>query len=299
MTSAWDILEQEAGCTNADIKAAAQKADKNPTDAEIEAENYKKGHINLYGLDITIENAKGGTRAGIGKDGKRWEVTMPAAYGYVKGTKAVDGDQVDVYIGDNCESDKVWVVDQCDHETKKYDEPKCMICFPSKDEARSTYIKGFNDGKGEERIMAITEMTVDAWKEWLDSGDTKKPLGKKEEDLEEGLDEAEEPKKIFTAARNHPDELVRRKLVQCGFTLEWRNVRGERWRLIEEDDEEHYWRVTRYWNESRVAVWDIDKLLGTSRTTWTNVWSSGALSADQAAYKLDRMFRPPKGWEAV
>ena len=37
-----------------------------PTDAQKEAGNYKKGHVRLNGLDISIENPQGSTRSGTG-----------------------------------------------------------------------------------------------------------------------------------------------------------------------------------------------------------------------------------------
>ncbi|MBD3624791.1 MAG: hypothetical protein HUJ24_05310 [Rhodobacteraceae bacterium] len=41
-----------------DVDAAAAQADTNPTDAQKEAGNYRKGHVTVQGLDISIENAK-------------------------------------------------------------------------------------------------------------------------------------------------------------------------------------------------------------------------------------------------
>ena len=64
-----------------------------------EAGNYKKGHLKIGGLNVTIENGKGSIRSGKGPDVKPWSVEMPAHYGYVKGTEGADGDQMDVFIG--------------------------------------------------------------------------------------------------------------------------------------------------------------------------------------------------------
>ena len=79
-----------------------------PTEAQKEAGNYRKGHVRLHGMDISIENPHGSERSGVGKDGKPWSVTMPASYGYVRRTEGADGDQVDVYVGPEPESDQVF-----------------------------------------------------------------------------------------------------------------------------------------------------------------------------------------------
>lgn len=43
-----------------------------PTQAQIEAGNYKKGHIKVHGLDIAVENPRGSERRGTDPDGKEW-----------------------------------------------------------------------------------------------------------------------------------------------------------------------------------------------------------------------------------
>lgn len=159
-----------------DIDTAGQRVAPEPTDAQKEAGNYTKGHIKLHGLDISIENAKGSTRRGTGPDGTAWEVRMPAAYGYVKRTLGRDGDQVDVYVGDDPASDKVFVVDQVDTKTGKFDEHKALIGFPSRQAALDTYEAAFSDGRGAERAGGVTELTVDEFKDWLGKGKRTRPL---------------------------------------------------------------------------------------------------------------------------
>jgi hypothetical protein len=46
--------------------------DPKPSEAQKEAGNYAKDHVNIHGLELAIENAKGGQRHGVGKDGKQW-----------------------------------------------------------------------------------------------------------------------------------------------------------------------------------------------------------------------------------
>ncbi len=151
-----------------------------PTEAQKEAGNYAKHHISVHGLPITIENRKGSKRSGIGKDGKRWSVTMPADYGYFKRSEGADGDHVDCYLGMAHKSRFVLVIDQKDADTGRFDEHKCMLGFTSKKQALDFYKRGFSDGKGEQRIGHTTEMDIDEFKDWLKNGDTTERLGRKD-----------------------------------------------------------------------------------------------------------------------
>jgi hypothetical protein len=146
-----------------------------PTEAQAAAGNYKKAKLRLYGLDISIENPKGSTRSGKDPDGKEWRVTMPAHYGYVRGSLGHDGDHVDVYIGPNPKSDRVYIVNQIDAKTKKFDEHKCMLGYSSRNDALKDYIKAFSDGKGRDRMGGCVEMPVEQFKTWVKSHNTKAP----------------------------------------------------------------------------------------------------------------------------
>lgn len=140
-----------------------------PTEAQKAAGNYKKDHVELYGLPITIENPKGSIRSGKDRDGKEWKVRMPAAYGYFKRTTGADSDHVDCYIGPNTDSKRVWILDQKDADTGKFDEHKCFVGFKSKPQVLAIYRKAFSDGKANKRIHAVTEVTLEQLKDWLKS----------------------------------------------------------------------------------------------------------------------------------
>lgn len=146
----------------------------NPSEAQKAVGNYKKGHIRIHGFDITIENPKGSYREGV-HDGKKWRVKMPHAYGYIRGTVGADQDHVDCYIGPDEKSEKVFVIDQKDLKTGKFDEHKCMLGFKNKGAATTGYCRGFSDGKGYKRIMKLTPMSIDEFKEWLKLGNTREP----------------------------------------------------------------------------------------------------------------------------
>nr|WP_234922287.1 LPD38 domain-containing protein [Aeromonas caviae] len=159
------------------IEAARAEIAPEPTEAQKEAGNYKKGHIKLQGLDIALENPKGSTRSGTAQDGKAWQSTMAHDYGYIKRTQGADGDHVDVFIGDKPESETVYVVDQVDPKTGKFDEHKVMMGFADEQSARAGYLGNYEDGwKG---LGAIKAMPVEDFKRWVKEGDTTKPVVKK------------------------------------------------------------------------------------------------------------------------
>ena len=149
------------------IAEAREMVDTSPTEAQKEAGNYKKGHIKLDGYDITIENPKGSVRSGKDANGQEWSITMNNDYGYIRGTKAVDGDHIDIFLSDNPSEGNVFVVDQL-NEKGEFDESKVMYSFPSMDEARSSYLANYSPG-WENRISTITEVTKDEFYKWIDS----------------------------------------------------------------------------------------------------------------------------------
>lgn len=150
-----------------------------PTPGQASAGNYKMAHVIVAGLRITIETPKGRARSGVGPNGTTWSVRMPAHYGYCKQTEGADGDHVDVYIGDHAHiahTLPVWVVDQCDAESRAFDEHKVMIGFIDSPTARKTYYAAFSDGKGPKRVGGVARMTMEQFKTWLKSENTKLPL---------------------------------------------------------------------------------------------------------------------------
>lgn len=153
------------------IEQARKEVDTHPTEAQKEAGNYKKGHIKIDGFDITIENPKGGVRSGTDKNGKEWSITMNNDYGYIRGTEAVDGDHIDVFLSDNPTEGSVFVVDQS-NEDGSFDESKVMYGFSSLEEARAAYLSNYEKG-WESRIMAITEVSKEEFKKWVDSSHRK------------------------------------------------------------------------------------------------------------------------------
>lgn len=157
------------------IGEQAKIVDTDPSEGQKIAGNYKKGHIKVHGLDISIENPRGSYRSGVA-DGKPWKSRLPAHYGYLRKTEGGDGQHVDVYLGPHLKSPHVFVVDQHELGSKLWDEHKAFIGFGSKTQAREAYHRAFSDGKGRDRIGHIETMTVDGFKDWLNNSDTTQPI---------------------------------------------------------------------------------------------------------------------------
>ncbi|NRA62094.1 MAG: hypothetical protein HRU25_14585, partial [Psychrobium sp.] len=152
------------------VKEAALSPENNlpePSQAQKDAGNYKMAHIKVNGLDVSIENPKGSNRSGVDSDGQKWSVKMNHHYGYIKGT---EGDHVDVFIGDNPNSNEVFIIDQIDPKTKKFDEHKVMIGFNSIEDAENAYLSNY--AKDWQGIGNITESPISDFKDWLKNGKT-------------------------------------------------------------------------------------------------------------------------------
>ncbi|WFC15442.1 LPD38 domain-containing protein [Aeromonas salmonicida] len=156
------------------IDAARADVALEPTEAQKEAGNYKKGHLTLQGLDIALENPKGSTRSGTDQDGKAWQSTMAHDYGYIKRTLGADGDHVDVFIGDQPDSETVFVVDQVDPKSGKFDEHKVMMGFADEEAAREGYQANYEQGW--QGLGSIKAMPVAEFKHWVKKGDTASPI---------------------------------------------------------------------------------------------------------------------------
>lgn len=153
-----------------------------PTAAQKEAGNYKMGHLSLHGLDISIENPKGSERRAADDS---WVVrSMPAHYGYFKRTEGADGDHVDVFIGPNPESTKVWVINQ-KHQDGGFDEHKVMMGFDSAADAKKAYLASFSGKFGSKVFESISaEMDVDGLKATMPTLVKAKPVKVAVDELE-------------------------------------------------------------------------------------------------------------------
>ena len=167
-----NLAENSEGVSTQErIESAEAQTDTNPTEAQKEAGNYKKGHVRIDGYDVTIEQPKGSIRRGKDKNGKAWESKMHYTYGYIRGTEGVDGDHIDVFLSDDPSTGNVFVVDQVDPETGAFDEHKVMYGFNNEEEAKEAYLSNYERGwKG---LGNITEVSKDEFKKWIQSSKRK------------------------------------------------------------------------------------------------------------------------------
>jgi N12 class adenine-specific DNA methylase/uncharacterized protein with GYD domain len=165
---------------SAKIEAASAEVNTDPTEAQKEAGNYKKGHVQVGTFDITIEQPQGSVRKGTDADGKQWESKMNNTYGYIRGAVGVDGDHIDVFLSndiDGWNGRKVYVVDQYNPDGS-FDEHKVMLGFNDQDEAKSDYLANYEQGWENGRRIDITGVNLEDFEKWIESSKRKtKPFG--------------------------------------------------------------------------------------------------------------------------
>lgn len=148
---------------NEQIVRAESETNTNPTEAQKEAGNYKKGKVTIQGLDISIEQPRGSVRSGTDQNGKEWSIEIQNTYGYIGKTKSRDGDHIDVFLGNNPESKTVFVVDQINQD-QSFDEHKVMLGFDSIEQAREAYLSNYEEGW--QGLGNITQTDIDTFKKW-------------------------------------------------------------------------------------------------------------------------------------
>ena len=177
-----DAVPSGKGDTPLSEKIATASAEVNtePTEAQKEAGNYKKGHVQVGTFDITIEQPQGSVRKGTDADGKQWESKMNNTYGYIRGAVGVDGDHIDVFLSndiDGWNGRRVFVVDQYNPDGS-FDEHKVMLGFNDADEAKSDYLANYENGWENGRRIDVTAVNLEDFEKWIASSKRKtKPFG--------------------------------------------------------------------------------------------------------------------------
>ncbi|MCH5234455.1 MAG: hypothetical protein J1E16_04115 [Muribaculaceae bacterium] len=195
-----DVSGNTRGTVGERIAEAEAEVNTQPTEAQKEAGNYKKGHVRIGKFDVTIENPKGSVRSGVDTNGKEWSVTMQHTYGYIRGTKGVDGDHIDVFLKNTADEsavpetkgntegktekdfgkvlpvewngDKVFVIDQYNPDGT-FDEHKVMLGFNDKDEAYEAYLSNYEKGWENGRRIDISTTNIEDFEKWIDSSKRK------------------------------------------------------------------------------------------------------------------------------
>lgn len=139
-----------------------------PSAAQIEAGNYTKGHVQIGGLSIAIENPEGSKRK------PEWP-TLKSHYGYIKRTEGGDGEHIDVFVKPGTPegwSGPVFVVDQ-QNKDGRFDEHKVMLGFSNEADARRGYSENYTKGW---KVGPVREFAnPQEFRDWLETADTTKP----------------------------------------------------------------------------------------------------------------------------
>ena len=211
----------------AKIEAASADVNTEPTEAQKEAGNYKKGHVQVGTFDITIEQPEGSIRRGTDADGKKWESKMHNTYGYFRGTEGVDGDHIDVFLSndiDGWNGRKVFVVDQYNPDGT-FDEHKVMLGFNDMGEAKSDYLANYEKGWENGRRIDISSTNLEDFEKWIDSSHRKtKPfseyssVNKETVATDKGGEKAEKKQKkqsVFDKAKEIADKEEKKRKAEA------------------------------------------------------------------------------------
>ena len=150
-----------AAVSETQIAAAEADTNTSPTDAQVKANNYKKGRLTLPGeIEFSVESPRGEKRHG--------NLKLRDTYGEFPKAQGADGDPMDAFVNAKMQEDwagDVYVVDQIFPEVGGFDEHKVMFGYNNMIDARRAYRRNYNkDWKGQ---GAVTKMTLDEFKTWL------------------------------------------------------------------------------------------------------------------------------------
>ena len=160
---------------SAKVKEASADVNTEPTEAQKEAGNYKKGHVQVGTFDITIEQPEGSIRRGTDANGKQWESKMHNTYGYFRGTEGVDGDHIDVFLSndmDGWNGAQVFVVDQYNPDGT-FDEHKVMLGFNDASDAKNNYLANYKKGWENGRRIDVSAVSLADFEKWMASSHRK------------------------------------------------------------------------------------------------------------------------------
>lgn len=157
------------GAAAAEAATSPDNELKAPSEAQLEAGNFRVGRMRINGLDISIEHPAGVKRRADHSQ------ALVHPYGYLRRTEGADGERVDVFLGDRADDTTlpVFVVDQTKPDGS-FDESKVMLGFESEQAARAAYLSNYP--KGWNGLGDIRQFTQGEFKAWvLDPAATQRP----------------------------------------------------------------------------------------------------------------------------
>ncbi len=136
-----------------------QNALPEPSEAQKEAGNYRKGHVRISGADVSIENPAGSKRNPDWPD-------LQDHYGYQRGTIGFDKDHLDVFVKPGTPENwagTVYVVNQT-KANGHFDEHKAVFGAASAKEGEEIYRRNYE--KGWDRFSSIVPMPFGSYMRW-------------------------------------------------------------------------------------------------------------------------------------
>lgn len=316
-----DYIDGKQQMLSAKIETASADVNTEPTEAQKEAGNYKKGHVQVGTFDITIEQPQGSVRKGTDANGKKWESKMHNTYGYFRGTEGVDGDHIDVFLSndiDGWNGRKVYVVDQYNPDGT-FDEHKVMLGFNDMDEAKSDYLANYENGWEDGRKIVVSATNLEDFEKWIDSSHRKtKPFAEYAGVKKETVSNAPAKEETATQTDNN-DNITDEEIENAAFTL---GVHGESQTLMRlelDNTPERAKQIldaAKKWNEKNATAAPTDNAAYTiTPATYTNkkgktsdvslLTFNGELTANQERavkeFAKERLgegrFAPARGWK--
>ena len=149
MTSLWsrtmkNLSEAIRNCRMLDEEIARQSFGKSLVKAR------KLAYRTLWqGIPVSVENRRGSVRHWYDPHtGKNGRTKLEHPYGYFRGTKGMDGDAVDCFLGPDENATHAYVVTQMKAPNfKEVDEQKIMLGFDDPETAKRAYLKHYTNVK--------------------------------------------------------------------------------------------------------------------------------------------------------
>lgn len=133
----------------------------------------------IHGIIVAIETKAGEKRKAKDDKGETHDVVYNYDYGRIQQAHGPDGDQLDVYLGDDKDSTRAFVINQVEADTGELSDVKIMLGFKKKKHAKRAFQETHFDGHGHQAIGDLIETTYPKLKEWITGPDTRKAFPKK------------------------------------------------------------------------------------------------------------------------
>lgn len=153
-----------------ELEIAESQTKTDLTSTQKESSQYPKGKVTLKNIPITIENPKGSFRHGVSPQGVPWKSKMNYTYGYIDDSVGSDGDEIDVFLGPLADTEQnflVYIINQIEPSTGKFDEHKVMFGFSNWSEAKKAYLSCYEPGwRG---FGSMDQISLTGFSSWIRS----------------------------------------------------------------------------------------------------------------------------------